>query len=476
MADVSDFYDESFRDTVSHVDAKGKRVWFFPKKPIGKLYEYRKLLSYVFLIFFFALPFIKINGDPFFLFNVVERKFILFGVRFWPQDFFLLVIGMLIFIVFIALFTVVYGRVFCGWICPQTIFMEMVFRRIEYAIEGDAAHQRALKKASWSAEKIRKRVLKIVLFFVVSVIVANTFLAYIIGIDELKKIITEPFSQHVGGFMAMIIFSGVFFFIYYWFREQVCLVVCPYGRMQSVLLDKNSIVVAYDYKRGEPRTKFSKKPEKPIGDCIDCNECVRVCPTGIDIRHGTQLECVNCTACIDACNMIMDKVNRPKDLIRYASEHSIQTGEKLKWTPRIIGYTAVLFALIGLESFFLITRTDVDITINRARGQIFNRQQDGQVNNLYMMKIINKTKDDMHLEMKVDGADLVIIGENQVVKADSMIEGQFFIMMPESLIAKRKYDMQVMVYNNGKLLTQKPVHFIGPANSKAGETEQNINP
>jgi cytochrome c oxidase accessory protein FixG len=469
MAEVSDFHDESFRDTVSHVDAKGKRVWFFPKKPVGQLYQYRKLLSYGFLLLFFTLPFIKIDGDPFMLFNVVERKFVLFGVRFWPQDFFLLVIGMLIFIVFISLFTVVYGRVFCGWICPQTIFMEMLFRRIEYAIEGDAAHQRALKKAPWNREKIIKRALKISIFFIVSVIVANTFLSYIIGIDELKKIVTEPLSQHVGGFTAMIVFSGVFFFIYYWFREQVCLVVCPYGRMQGVLLDKHSIVVAYDYKRGEPRAKFSKKPEKPVGDCIDCNECVRVCPTGIDIRHGTQLECVNCTACIDACNGIMEKVNRPKGLIRYASEHTIQTGSKLKWTTRIIAYSVVLVVLIGVEAFFLATRTDVDITINRARGQIFTRQADGKVNNLYMMKITNKTKDDLHLDMQVDGAELVIIGENQVVKADTMVEGQFFIMMPESLITKRKYDLQVMVYSNGKLVTQKPVNFIGPAN--AGHTE-----
>lgn len=473
MAEVSDFKDESFRDSVSHIDSNGKRVFFHPKKPVGKLYEYRKLLSYGFLILFFTLPFIKVNGDPFLLFNVVERKFILFGVRFWPQDFFLLVIGMLIFIVFIALFTVVYGRVFCGWICPQTIFMEMLFRRIEYAIEGDAAHQRALKKAPWNREKIFKRTLKIAIFFLVSVIVANTFLSYIIGIDELKKIVTEPLSEHIGGFIAMIVFSGVFFFVYYWFREQVCLVVCPYGRMQGVLLDKHSIVVAYDYKRGEPRAKFSKKPTKPVGDCIDCNECVRVCPTGIDIRNGTQLECVNCTACIDACNGIMEKVDRPKGLIRYASEYSIQTGQRLKWTPRIIAYTAVLFLLIGVEAFFLATRTDVDITINRARGQIFTRQTDGKVNNLYMMKITNKTKDDLHLDMQTDleGTELLIIGENQVVKADTMIEGQFFIMMPESLITKRKYDLQVMVYSNGKLVTQKPVYFIGPANAGHSEAE-----
>ncbi len=465
MAQVSFFEDESFRDTVSHVDAKGKRVFFHPKKPSGKLYKYRSWLTYLYVILFFTLPLLKVNGDPLFLFNVIERKFILFGVRFWPQDFFLFVLAMLIFIVFIALFTSVYGRVFCGWICPQTIFMEMIFRKIEYAIDGDAPHQRALKKAPWNAEKIRKRVLKISLFLLFSILVANTFLAYIIGIDELKQIAFGPFREHVVGFVIMIIFSLVFFFIYYSFREQVCLVVCPYGRMQSVLLDKHSIVVAYDYVRGEPRAKFSKKPEKPTGDCIDCFECVRVCPTGIDIRNGTQLECVNCTACIDACDMIMEKVNRPKGLIRYASEHSIQTGQKLKWTPRIIGYSMVLVALIGLESFLLFTRTDVDVTINRARGQIFTRQVDGKVNNLYSLKIINKTKNDLNLEMKVDGAELKVVGDHLNVKADSMIDGQFFILMPESEIVKRKNDMKVEVYGDGKLLATKAVNFIGPANA-----------
>lgn len=476
MAEVTFMDDEAFRDTVSHVDSKGKRVFFHPKKPKGKLYNYRSWLTYAYVLVFFTLPWIKIKGDPFLLFNVIERKFVLFGVRFWPQDFFLFVLAMLIFIVFIALFTVIYGRVFCGWICPQTIFMEMIFRKIEYAIDGDAAHQRALAKAPWNAKKIRKRILKISLFALFSFLVANTFLAYIIGVDELMKIITEPISKHVGGFIAIVIFSGIFFFIYYWFREQVCLVVCPYGRMQSVLLDKDSIVVAYDHVRGEPRAKFSKKPEKPVGDCIDCFECVRVCPTGIDIRNGTQLECVNCTACIDACDMIMEKVDRPKGLIRYASEHSIQTGEKLKWTPRMIAYSIVLVALIGLESFLLVTRTDVDITINRARGQIFNRQNDGKINNLYTMKIINKTKEDMHLDMVVDGAELVVVGKNQVVKADSMIDGQFFIMMQENTITKRKYDLDIMVYNNGKLLAQKRVNFIGPANISSKEGEENNNP
>src|SRR5690606_5213797 len=313
--DIQGDKDQSFRDKVATVDKSGKRVWIYPHKPSGKLFNARTILSVIYLIVFFALPFIKYNGQPIFLLNIIERKFILFGQIFWPQDFFIFGLGMVVFIVFIALFTLVFGRVFCGWACPQTIFMEMVFRKFEYWIEGDAPRQKMLNKAPWNTEKIVKKFSKWIIFWLISFLIANTFLAYIIGIDELKKIITEPVSEHMGGFTAIVIFTSVFFFVYAWFREQVCTAVCPYGRMQGVLLDRDSIVVAYDYVRGEPRAKFKKNKERTQGDCIDCFQCVKVCPTGIDIRNGTQLECVNCTACIDACNHMMEAVGLPTGLI-----------------------------------------------------------------------------------------------------------------------------------------------------------------
>jgi cytochrome c oxidase accessory protein FixG len=465
---VESYYeDESFRDSVTHIDKEGHRVWFYPKKPAGRFYRWRSLLSYGFLVVFFALPFVKVNGNPLFLFNVIERKFVLFGVRFWPQDFFLFVLGMLIFILFVALFTVVFGRVFCGWVCPQTVFMEMVFRKIEYAIEGDANHQRALNKMPWNAEKIRKKTLKVTLFFILSFAVANTFLAYLIGVDELYLIVTEPLSAHIGGFIAIVLFSGVFFFTYLWFREQVCLVVCPYGRMQGVLLDKHSIVVAYDHKRGEPRAKFTKEPQGEKGDCIDCNECVRVCPTGIDIRHGTQLECTNCTACIDACDFIMDKVDRPKGLIRYASEFTIQTSKRLRWTPRMIAYTGILFALIGLESFLLATRSDIDATVMRTRGVLFNTEPDGRINNLYNIKIINKTVKDLQVELRVpiEGAEIRTVGhKGLLVRADSLLDGEFFLVLPMQSLHERKNKIQVELWANGKKIATEKTTFLAPSN------------
>ncbi len=304
----------SFRDKVATVDKSGKRIWVYPQMPEGRLHDLRKWVTVLYLLVFFGLPFIKVNGQPIFLINVLQRKFILFGQIFWPQDFFIFAIGMAVFIVFIALFTVVFGRVFCGWACPQTVFMEMLFRKIEYWIEGNGVEQKILDKGPWNTDKITKRVSKWIAFWLLSFIIANTFLEYIIGVDELDKMIREPFAMHLGSFITLAVFTTVFFFVYLWMREQVCTVICPYGRMQGVLLDRDSVIVAYDYKRGEERGKFHKNEERTIGDCIDCAQCVKVCPTGIDIRNGTQLECINCSACIDACNKMMDGVGLPKAL------------------------------------------------------------------------------------------------------------------------------------------------------------------
>lgn len=460
---------EAFRDSVSHIDTSGKRVWFYPKKPKGKFYRWRTAVSLGFLLILFTLPFIKVHGDPLFLFNVVDRKFILFGVRFWPQDFFIFMVGMIAFIIFIALFTVVYGRVFCGWVCPQTVFMEMVFRKIEYAIEGDFTHQKALNRGPWTAQKIRKKTIKYSLFFLVSVLVANTFLAYIIGVDELKMIATEPLSGHLGGFVAMLVFSTIFFFVYSWFREQVCLVVCPYGRMQSVLLDRHSIVVAYDHVRGEPREKFSKEEKTGKGDCIDCFECVRVCPTGIDIRNGTQLECVNCTACIDACDHMMEGVHRPKGLIRYASEHNIATGKPTRWTTRMVAYTGLLAALVVLESFLLVTRADLDVTVVRAKGTLFYPEEGNRISNLYNVKIINKTRNDMEVEVKLTGSNGTVrwVGApHPVIPADSLIDTQFFITREATEIREQQSRLTLQVWSNGKQITTENTSFIGPLSSE----------
>ncbi|MGZ3952441.1 MAG: cytochrome c oxidase accessory protein CcoG [Flavisolibacter sp.] len=458
--------DQSFRDSVATIDKKGKRNFLFPKKPKGKLYRWRTVASLVYLAMFFTLPFINYKGQPLFLFNVLGRKFILFGQIFWPQDFFIFAIGLLTFMVFIILFTVVFGRVFCGWACPQTIFMEMVFRKIEFWMDGDAQKQRQLKAMPWNAYKIRKRATKMVVFYLVSFVIANFFLSYLIGMSEVEKMITEGISANYRTFLTLIGFSTVFFFVYYWFREQACIVVCPYGRLQGVLLDKKSMVVAYDFVRGEPRGKLKKATiNTDQGDCIDCLACVRVCPTGIDIRNGTQLECVNCTACIDACNSIMDSINKPQGLIRVDSEENIEHERKNKFNWRLGAYSTILLLLVAFLGYLLVSRKEVDATVLRAPGQIFQTQPDGRISNLYSIKLANKTRKTIPITLKLENVngEINIIGSNLTVGAESYFQSPFFVKMDKSQIAQRKTKLMIGVYEGNKKLETAVATFIGPA-------------
>ncbi|MCX7634034.1 MAG: cytochrome c oxidase accessory protein CcoG, partial [Turneriella sp.] len=334
---------EEFRDHINTVRPDGKRAWIFAKKPQGKFYRWRTLVSIVLLVLLFAGPFVRIHGQPLLLLNILERKFILFGFVFWPQDFYLVVLGLLTLILTIVLFTSVFGRIWCGWACPQTIFMEMVFRKIEYWLEGDFQEQKKLAAAPWTLKKILRKAAKFGIFYAISFAIANTFLAYIIGSDALLKIISEPIAQHLTGFIAIHIFTLIFFLVFARFREQVCHFACPYGRFQSVLVDNDTICVTYDFQRGEKRATLGqrKKAGVPItagensaataaqfGDCIDCGSCVGVCPAGIDIRNGIQLECIQCTACLDACNKMMDAIKRPRGLIRYTSTTRSNTARR----------------------------------------------------------------------------------------------------------------------------------------------------
>ncbi len=456
--------DQTFRDSVGTIDQKGNRKYIFPKKPKGAFYNKRTIASILYLVVFFTLPWIKMNGEPFFMLNVLKRKFILFGQIFGPQDFFIFALGMITFVVFIILFTAVFGRVFCGWACPQTIFMEMVFRKIEYWIDGDYNKQQQLKTMPWNGFKIRKRMIKIVVFYLLSFIIANYFMAYLISMDEVLRYVHEGIGAHASTFFALLVFSTVFFFVYYWFREQVCIVVCPYGRLQGVLLDKNSIVVAYDYLRGEPRGKIS---EQKTGDCIDCKACVRVCPTGIDIRNGTQLECINCTACIDACDEIMEAVDKTKQLIRYASENNIAKKEKIRITGRIKAYSLLLIGIASALVIMLATRDVVDITILRTQGMIYQKLPNGYVGNLYSARMFNKTHKDIHVSLSIpdEESTIEIIGKKPIVAKESYAVITFLIKKKTSQIKKRKTEVEIEVVADGKKLKTKKTTFIGPISS-----------
>lgn len=463
---------ENFRDTMGTLNEEGKRSWVFPKKPVGKFYEYRKYVSYVLLAFLVAAPFIKINGNQFLMFNVLERRFNILGFPFWPQDFYLFVIMMLIGVVFIILFTVAFGRLFCGWICPQTIFMEMVFRRIEYWIDGDRGKQIRLAKMPWNAEKIKKRVFKWFIFFVISFLIANVFLAYLIGSDRLLRYITEGPFLHLSTLISLLIFTGVFYFVFAWFREQVCIIVCPYGRLQGALLDNKSIVVAYDYKRGEKeegRAKFKKNEDREAsgkGDCIDCFQCVHVCPTGIDIRNGTQLECVNCTACIDACDSMMEAVDLPKGLIRYASEENIEKKKKFTFNPRLKGYTAVLGILIAVLLGMLFLRSDLDAKILRLPGQLYEHKEDNVISNVYTYKLINKTiknLDQVHFELLSHKGTIKVVSHDALnVPEQGLAEGTLFIEINGAALDGEKDKLEIGVYSGDTLLKTTSTVFMGP--------------
>ncbi len=487
----------SYRDSVATISQEGKRNFINPKKPKGRLYRLRTWFSIFYLIVFFTLPFIKVNNEPLFMLNVLDRKFIIFGMVFWPQDFFIFGIAMLTFVVFVILFTVVFGRIFCGWACPQTIFMEMVFRKIEYWIDGDSAQQKQLKSMGWTGVKVRKRVLKFIIFFAVSFIIANFFLAYLISMDQLLGYLEDP-AAHVGTLVSLLIFTSVFFFVYWWFREQACIVVCPYGRLQGVLLDKNSIVVAYDRIRGEPRGKIQgarhkqesghsadfssntaapdsagsglihqSEPPKLHGDCIDCAACVRVCPTGIDIRNGTQLECVNCTACIDACDAIMIGINKPTGLIRYASENSIANGVGLKLNARIKGYIAVLSLLLSLLAFLLVSRTDLDARLMRTAGMTYTSLPDGRISNLYNLKLANKTHLDIPFTLRlenIDGTIQYVGSASLIVQKEGYSHLQFFVILNRKDVKSWKTMLQIGMYENNKKIKTIKATFIGPEN------------
>lgn len=468
--------DEHFRDSIGTINEEGKRAWVYPKKPSGRYYDYRKWVSYFLLLFLLLSPFIKIHGNQFLMFNVLERRFNIFGFPFWPQDFHLVVISMIAGVVFVALFTVAYGRIFCGWMCPQTIFMEMVFRRIEYWIDGDRGAQMRLDRQPWNAEKIRKRMLKWFVFFVISFLVANVFLAYLIGSDRLLGYITEGPANHIGTLIPLLIFTGVFYFVFAWFREQVCIIACPYGRLQGVLLDNKSIVVAYDHKRGEAeegRKKFRKNEDRAAlgyGDCIDCGQCVHVCPTGIDIRNGTQLECVNCTACIDECDTIMEKVNLPKGLIRYASEDNIEKKSKFVFTPRLKGYTAVLTVLVGLLIGMLFLRNDVEATVLRLPGQLYQRKENNIISNVYTYKLVNKTTKDIEdVSFKLlshNGTISLVTHKHFEIPAENLAEGTLFIEINASALKSEKDKLRIGVFSGDKQIETTTTRFLAPRSYK----------
>lgn len=459
-----------FRDSVATIGDIGRRVWIYPNMPRGRFHRARSILAVLLLAFLFGAPFIKINRHPVLLLDVIERKFYLFGLTFWPQDFYIFVLMAIALVVFILLFTAVLGRLFCGWVCPQTIFMEMVFRKIEYFIEGSASRRRRLDQGPVSAEKFIKKTSKHSIFFLISFVIGNTFLAYFIGIDSLFAVITASPSLHVVGFISMIAFSSAFYWVFAWFREQVCTMVCPYGRLQSVLVDSNSLIVAYDYNRGEPRRKYIEDKERAgSGHCIECNACVKVCPTGIDIRNGLQLECVHCTACMDACDRVMDGLKLPRGLIRYTSQNILEAGRRFLVTARIAVYGILFFLLSFLIMFLVAGRGDVETTILRTPGSLFERTSDGAIGNLYNLKIVNKTSRvvDIELRLRSPQGEIRMVGGAAAVPPNDLYAGVFFVTIPASNLYSANNLVVIDIVADGEPVESIRTSFLGPRPGRA---------
>jgi cytochrome c oxidase accessory protein FixG len=462
---------DNFRDRTASLNKDGGRRQLFPKKPQGRFYNARTIVSIFLLTFLFAAPFIQVNGLPLMMFNILERRFIFFGLVFLPQDFYLVVLGALTLLLSVFLFTAVFGRIWCGWLCPQTVFLEMLFRRIEYLIEGDAREQRRLSQSPMNASKLFKKGLKLAIFWVLSFAIANTFLAYIIGVDELRKIVTAPPTHHLTGFIAINIFTFLFFGVFAWFREQACVVVCPYGRYQSALVDQNTIVVTYDFKRGEPRGKLvkidarlqSNQPPPQRGDCVDCHQCVEVCPTGIDIRNGIQLECVNCTACMDACDNVMDKIKKPRGLIRYTSLTAIREGHFRWLSPRILGYAAVWLMVSSLFLYFFLSRSTTQVLVLRQPGMLSTQQANGDIANFYVLQIANKQPQDVPVELKLltpQQGTITPLGDLSVVPRISVKDTRFILALPPSAITSPDMKVTLGVFSNGNLLKEVETRFL----------------
>jgi cytochrome c oxidase accessory protein FixG len=444
---------ETFRNELASVAPDGRRRWIYARQPAGRFYRARTLVSVCLLAFLFAAPFVRFNGLPLVLLNVIERRFVLFGVIFWPQDFYLVVLIAIAVLVTLVLSTATIGRVWCGWLCPQTVFMEMVFRKIEFLIEGSAAQQMRRDRGPWHVDRVWRTGLKHAVFFGLSFAIANVFLAYIIGAEALRAIVTAPPREHLVGLTAITLFSGVFYAVFARFREQACVLACPYGRVMSSLIDRHTITVTYDTGRGEPRGRLVRgtavragaeaDTDARRGDCVDCFQCVTVCPTGIDIRNGVQLECVNCTACMDACDDVMQRLQRRRGLIRLTSHEAVSRGShadrrrRLWWhwlTPRIAAYATVWLVLVFSVSGLVAARPDLDILILRQAGTLFGTENNGAIVNLYTVQVFNRAAATRNLAIAVrspEDATVTLLGPLTRVSPYALQEGRVLVSVPK---------------------------------------------
>ncbi|RME14444.1 MAG: cytochrome c oxidase accessory protein CcoG [Bdellovibrio sp.] len=387
-------------DRLSTLDSKGGRIPLYPAMPRGRFRAYRTRVQVILILIFLGLPWIHIHGKQALLLDLPKREFTFFGLTLYAHDAPLIFFVLGILTLGLAFVTAVWGRVWCGWACPQTVFIDGVFRRIEKWVEGSHIKRRKLDQAPWTAQKVFKKTLKWTLFILTSLVLTHSFLAYFVGAERLIGMVTSSPKENWTSFLFILVTTGLVLFDFAWFREQFCIIVCPYGRFQSVLMTSRSLAVLYDEKRGEPRR--GKDPHKQ-GDCVDCFKCVNVCPTGIDIRNGIQMECIACTSCIDACDEVMTKLKKPRGLIRYSSEAEMQGQPKTYWRPRAFIYlTLILLMVVGL-GVGLSRREAFNISIVRSHDLPYKKvaNQKNTYLNHFNLYIKNQTNKDTQLQVSL---------------------------------------------------------------------------
>ncbi len=428
-------------ERLASVDEQGKRVFLYPADVKGVYHRWRKIVHWVLLVVFLILPWIQINGHQALLLDITHRRFSIFGLAFWAHD-----APMLLFVfgavfVGISLTSAVWGRLWCGWACPETVFTESVYRQIERWIEGSHVHRKRLAAAPWGLKKLALRSAKWLAFLAVTLVITHSFMAYFIGTDALAQMMQQTPSENPSAFGTMAFITATLLFAFGWFREQFCIIVCPYGRMQSLLLDQSSLVVAYDPNRGEPR-RGPEVPQAEQGDCINCYRCVDVCPTGIDIRRGLQMECIACTACVDACDDVMRNINRPEGLIRYTTENELNHKPNQHFRLRVILLSVVLLGILGGLGYVLLTRPPIKATLFHASGAPYQVIQPGTatseelLSNRYNLLLSNYTFETGEVEVSVDNPAVKIISQSnplQLKGGDEQNIG-FFFTFPKSVL------------------------------------------
>lgn len=457
---------------LSTLNVDGTRNWIRPRLSRGKWWHRRRVVAYALMALFFAIPHITVAGKPAILLDVPHRRFTILGATFLPTDTLLLMLLLGSALVGIFLFSALFGRVWCGWSCPQTIYMEFLFRPIERLVEGGRSGSiRIDRKAGW---RHPRRLLKNAIYLGLALFLAHTFLAYFVGVSELQRWVRLSPMEHPTPFLVMAFTTGLIFTDFAWFREQTCLIACPYGRWQAALLDRQSTIVAYDYQRGEPRMMGKTKPDG-AGDCIDCNACVTTCPTGIDIRDGLQMECIHCTQCIDACDAIMTQVGRPTGLIRYASQDSLTGKPRRLLRPRVVLYPLAFAVFFGGFLATLATRSAADVTVLRSTGNTFQLDGDGRVSNQVRIKIANRTDLEQSYLIEatgIEGGDLIAPESPLVVAAGQQRTTSIFVVLPQTAFPEGFHRITVTVSDGVRYQGSFPFTLLGPISGLDAGTDQ----